>query len=244
MRFLSLSGRYFCNGRPLLDLIYVHVTFLGSRGQQGQMQLWNIPPNKENNFQEGLLCKWSGLFLLAKRTVCRDDFLAKRGVLGLQGQNTLPTFTKASLTRFWKLFSSLATWSLENTLRFPLFIFLEIEEENWMRGTYDHGQREKRGQKCRWRCSFFAILPDRMFLMEKGRSDIFSLLGRVSSVQSMVGNWKVGSFLPVREAKIFVVIPASSEKPVIDISFMPVSTSCNCKTTSFQWSMENEFKKQ
>ena len=37
---------------------------------------------------------------------------------------------------------------------------------------------------------FFAILPDRMFLMEKGRSDILSFLGRVPSVQPMVGNWK------------------------------------------------------
>ena len=105
-----------------------------------------------------------------------------------------PSFWKASLTRFWKPFSSLAIWSLENTLRFTFFIFLEDGEESWMRGTYVHGQREKMGQKCHWRCSFFPILPDRMFLMEKGRSDILSLLGLVSSVQSMVGNWKGWKF--------------------------------------------------
>ena len=59
-----------------------------------------------------------------------------------------PSFWKASLTRFWKPFSSLAIWSLENTLRFTFFIFLEDGEESWMRGTYVHGQREKMGQKC------------------------------------------------------------------------------------------------
>ena len=124
-----------------------------------------------------------------KKDVCCDDFLAKKGVQG-QGHNIVPSFWNASLTRFWKLLSSSATWSLENTLRFPFFIFLEDEKESWMRGTEDHGQREKRGQKCHWRCSFFAILPDRRFLMEKGRSDILSLLGRVPSVQPMVDDWK------------------------------------------------------
>ena len=44
------------------------------------------------------------------------------------GQNKIPYFHKASLTRFWKLFSSLATWSLENTLRFRFYIFLKYED--------------------------------------------------------------------------------------------------------------------
>ena len=105
-----------------------------------------------------------------------------------------PSFWKASLTRFLEALFKLSYLVLRKHAPFYFLHFLGRWEESWMRGTYVHGQREKMGQKCHWKCSFFPILPDRMFLMEKVRSDIISLLGLVSSVQSMVGNWKGWKF--------------------------------------------------